>query len=69
MMMKLWETALSRRKSGFPQICDLNSRSSASCGDCSFSVDLTADLISAIGGNRRFVPFRESYKGQRLIFG
>jgi hypothetical protein len=26
------------------------------------SDDLTADLISATGGNRRFVPFRESHK-------
>ncbi|MBR4540406.1 MAG: hypothetical protein IKO52_16380 [Clostridia bacterium] len=46
MIKKLGETALSRRKSGFPQIRDLNSRNSASCGACSFSVDLTADLIS-----------------------
>jgi hypothetical protein len=32
------------------------------------SDDLTADLISATGGNRRFVPFRESHKG-KLITG
>ena len=28
------------------------------------SDDLTADLISATGGNRQFVPFRESHKGE-----
>ncbi len=31
------------------------------------SDDLTADLISATGGNRRFVPFRESHKGDCLV--
>ncbi|MBQ6256061.1 MAG: hypothetical protein IJJ60_05680, partial [Clostridia bacterium] len=51
-------------KEWFPPFRDLNSRNSPSWGDCSFSVDLTADLFSATGGNRRFVPFRENHKGK-----
>ena len=46
------------KKVGFPQLRRLNSRKSASCGQCSFSPDLTADEIPATGGHRRFVPTR-----------
>ena len=49
-------------KERFPQVRNLNSRNSPSWGDCSFSVDLTSDRISATGGCPRFVPLRERRK-------
>ncbi len=44
-----------------PQFRNLKGRNSPSWGDCSLSVDLTADEIPATGGHRRFVPRSKAF--------
>ena len=55
-------------KEWFPPFRDLNSRNSPSWGDCSFSVDLTADLFSAtaeIGGSS---PSKKATRKNALFY-